>query len=524
MKKTVTLFLILLSITMLRAQPTQFVVGFNDFCSIHAENNLKQTHDGGYIFTSMRPLALDTGNPAVVRGCLVKMGPGGVVQWVRMFPCANFTIKVGSSASVIQTSDCGYVVAIAYFFQNATNTPMRECTYLIKTDVNGNLLWSKLYSGRGGSRPNCVAETADHGLIVSGITADTMAPGSVEGYLLRTDSIGNIIWAKSYGDPGGQVEFHSVVELNSGEFVAAGIAPYCGIVMKTDASGGVVWCRKTGGNVCFFDVNSDPGNELMIIGTDYWNGGTALYRIDTAGAPLWASGYGYGSNFQGTSVVRDSVGYTMAGHNVIAGQQGLAHIDFSGNPVWYYVYPELNLAIRPALEYCSDSGYVFPGLHENSSVLYDWAFVITKADNNGRALCDSAVTLTAAVLSPMVLATLSITSVPSSLPINTQLSPVMFPEYHPCQFKPSGVESTEQESGIAIYPNPASEVINVSSYSLEQPRKLCIYDMAGRLLLESELEAGQQQISVENLSAGLYLIVVELNDTNIMQETLILNR
>lgn len=69
---------------------------------------------------------------------------------------------------------------------------------LIKTDLNGNLLWTRLYGGSVGQYGYSVATTIDGGYIVAGST-NSFGEGSYDVYLIRTDATGDTLWTSAFG-------------------------------------------------------------------------------------------------------------------------------------------------------------------------------------------------------------------------------------------------------------------------------------------------------------------------------------
>jgi hypothetical protein len=59
------------------------------------------------------------------------------------------------------------------------------------------------------------------------------------------------------------------------------------------------------------------------------------------------------------------------------------------------------------------------------------------------------------------------------------------------------------DSSISVYPNPASEVINISTRN--SIRNVEIFDILGKTVIRSE---NSEQINVSNLQAGIYLVKV----------------
>ena len=59
-------------------------------------------------------------------------------------------------------------------------------------------LWTKTYGGSGYERGASIQETSDSGYIVAGETY-SFAVGPNDVYLLRTDSLGDTLWTRTYG-------------------------------------------------------------------------------------------------------------------------------------------------------------------------------------------------------------------------------------------------------------------------------------------------------------------------------------
>ncbi len=121
-----------------------------------------------------------------------------------------------------------------------------------------------------------------------------------------------------------------MVETPAGEFVFAGInnsfGPYYGDVVKTDATGTVVWAKTyTGGFATnFSDIkNVSTGGYIVTGSSTSGGGGAILVRIDALGAVIWAKRYqlpnigvGNASNEFGSSVIETSDGGFLIGGGV----------------------------------------------------------------------------------------------------------------------------------------------------------------------------------------------------------------
>lgn len=137
-----------------------------------------QARDGGFVAAGRKePLGLR----------LVKLSPGGGVQWERTYPEVN----VGDGRCVQQTADGGFVVTgcMASRSQDSTGD-----LYLLKTDSLGALTWVRRFGGDGNDEGLSVEQTSDGGCVVAGYSDDAGGEG-VSGVVLRTDSLGTLLWS-----------------------------------------------------------------------------------------------------------------------------------------------------------------------------------------------------------------------------------------------------------------------------------------------------------------------------------------
>ena len=202
-------------------------------------SSAQQTSDGGYIVAGL------TGSfgAGSADAFLIKTDANGNIQWAKTYGGADHD----EAYSIQQTSDGGYIVAVWTRSFGAGNFDF----FLIKTDANGNIIWSKTYGGASDDRVNSVQQTSDGGYIVAGRTS-SFGAGSVDAFLIKTDANGNIIWAKTYGGASDD-RVNSVQQTSDGGYIVAGHTMSFGagdrdiFLIKTDANGNLQWAKTYGG-------------------------------------------------------------------------------------------------------------------------------------------------------------------------------------------------------------------------------------------------------------------------------------
>ncbi|MEP7265262.1 MAG: T9SS type A sorting domain-containing protein [Bacteroidota bacterium] len=197
--------------------------------------SIMQTADGGYIISG----ELFNGNTDLY---LIRINAVGDTLWTR----TGATLAPSTRAySVQETNDAGFVVT--GYTANTSND-----VYLIKLNSNGDTLWTRSYGGQFSDAGNCVRQTSDGGYIIAG-RSSSFSAGFSDVYLLKTDSTGNEVWSKTYGNIGDDVTY-SVTLANDGGYVLSGqttnisTGDVNAYLLKTDATGNVQWSRTYGGS------------------------------------------------------------------------------------------------------------------------------------------------------------------------------------------------------------------------------------------------------------------------------------
>lgn len=143
----------------------------------HDEASLiQQTMDGGYIFTGLTKSygAGDTD------AWLLKIDSTGSEQWSKTFGGDD----TDNAVSVQQTSDKGYILVGSTKSYGAGDFD----AWIIKTDSNGNQLWSKTIGGADTDMASSITQTLDNGYVVAGNTAYGVMWGQQDSWLIKLSS------------------------------------------------------------------------------------------------------------------------------------------------------------------------------------------------------------------------------------------------------------------------------------------------------------------------------------------------
>jgi PKD repeat protein len=217
--------------------------------NIDFAGSVQQTQDGGYI------LAGSTSSEGAGESdlYLVKTDNLGNLVWSKTFGGTNNDF----AGSVQQTQDGGYILAGSTDSEGAGNTD----AYLVKTDNLGNLVWKKTFGDADNEGIESIQQTQDGGYILMGNGSGLSSPYS-DFYLVKTDISGNLGWSKKFGGISSE-HGHSVQQTQDGGYIllgdtySEGAGAHDFYLVKTDDTGNLVWKKTFGG------ANSDLGYSVQ---------------------------------------------------------------------------------------------------------------------------------------------------------------------------------------------------------------------------------------------------------------------
>lgn len=298
--------------------------------------------------------------------------------------------------SVRQTTDGGYIVAGTKEQGVASPTDV----YLIKTDANGNEVWSKTFGGAEGDEVNAVQQTSDGGYILVGWTGSFGAVYN-DIYLLKTDANGDTVWTKVYrkGNDSGGISVQQTID---GGYIIAGFTDfnshYDAYVIKTNAAGDTDWTKTFGGSDDDFAHSVQQTNDggYIIVGFSASfsaNGDDDIYlvKMDANGNISWTKTIGGADDDDGYSVQQTTDGgYIIAGSTQSFGagefDAYLVKTNANGDTLWTRTFGKESFDEGFFVQQTTDGGYILTGYVINNPLTSgDFDVYLVKTDANGNA-------------------------------------------------------------------------------------------------------------------------------------------
>jgi hypothetical protein len=268
--------------------------------SYESAHSVHQTSDDGFILAGS-VFAGSTSN-----AYLVKTDANGVAEWTQTI--GGF--DTDNAYSVLQTNDGGYIICgDTRSFHNGFGSSV----WLIRTNSVGDTLWTKVYGGSSYQGGKSIKQTTDDGFIVTG-SYNNGGPTSTEVWLLKTDANGDTLWTKTFGGNNPQ-EGNDVLQTDDGGYLIAGSQSWSDIwLLKTNSTGDTLWTKTYPGSIEHGNCLSHASdNGFIVTGSDF-NGDLLVIRTDENGDLLWSSAYDGGISDAGRAVIQVAGGgYIVCG-------------------------------------------------------------------------------------------------------------------------------------------------------------------------------------------------------------------
>ncbi|MFC1483700.1 T9SS type A sorting domain-containing protein [Candidatus Neomarinimicrobiota bacterium] len=226
-------------------------------------------------------------------------------------------------------------------------------------------LWTKTYGTAGGEILYSIDQTADDGFIMSGVFE--WGTESDDYWLVRTDAQGDTVWTRTYGGPGAD-QCQSGQMTADGGYIMAGLGEMW--LIRTDANGDTLWTLRSGGpggSESPHVALTNDGNYIITgnITDEVNNAQVGLVKVDDEGTILWTKKYGDVDDQFGTFVQPTADdGYIILGLKDITWPNHdfwLLKTNAAGDTAWTTVIPTDN-GEPNVVRQTVDGGYAIFGL------------------------------------------------------------------------------------------------------------------------------------------------------------------
>lgn len=433
---------------------------------------------------------------------------------------------------------------------------------IFKTFANGDLQWSKRYEQPGNCNVSNIVQLPDSSYFFCFVELNFPE----KYYITHLDKFGALIYCRSLTPPPNYIvafDPYCVVKPDGHVYVQSDLHDMTNGVFgwhlfEVDINGNIVFSTCYNGSIlkCLGrGITQCSNGDLLLVGYQRdsvsLEFGPVITRVDSDGVMLWSKLYlDTSTSIAGLSIAEASNGniYVTASHTTPGNEVIRLETDANGNLIRTREYGRPTSGMSP---------YTSQLAENNSTLIYgttDTGSFVLKLDSIGDILSAARFEWVvpgkihvqsngnysfSGVLSPSNHAVIftSDTTLLScfgiSIPIETgsiAFQTMNIPNFYPIQLFDSAftlvdtlwpgvdlkicdiVEIEEQYATAAlhIFPNPASELVNIAS--AEHFHKVEMFDVTGRLLLQTPVNGMQCQLKTSCLPPGYYFIRVHFEN------------
>jgi len=435
-----------------------------------------QLEDSSYIITG---LSGSFGEDS--EAFLLKLSKDGQYQWSNHYG--------GNEADwgrrVLYNQDLGY-----YIVGNSNSFSSGDYDALVvKTDLQGNQLWSKTYGTGNWEQINDAVFASDSGIVMVGMTQALIGGGS-DIYMARLNQNGDTLWTKTIGGTGQDVA-NTIINVEDSMFIVGGeyynqdSSLVKGFLMKIKQNGEIAWMKQIGDNGTF------GINDITLFSN-------RIYAVGSKFDPLLNEHDNYSGRYELNGDLFSESVYVNQGDVI------LDELSFSGNLTKLYIgyrYENLSNSIFEldvALGRFDSNIEWDNGPVTIINIEEEKAEQIIQTSDGGTFAVGWTKYMESAVYGGSNIFALKI-GPNDELPITTGVQPIN-----------TLVSVTEEPTAVKnIYPNPTKDFITVDG--IPSPFDFFIFSSLGDLVMQGQ--SYENSLSLDFLREGIYFIKIQGSST-----------
>ncbi|MFZ5552181.1 MAG: T9SS type A sorting domain-containing protein [Bacteroidota bacterium] len=208
----------------------------------------------------------------------------------------NLGVVSDEGRDMIQLQDSGFAL-----IGRTYNTPGGDADiWLVRTNQNGDTLWTKRYGGTGGEWAYSIDTCAGGGFVIAGNTTSygSGTPSTSNWYFIRTNQNGDTLLTKVYGNTQNDRLYHAI-QTNDGGYILCGwigSGGAIGYMRKLDIAGNTVWTASYGGGINY--AVEEPSGDIVVSGSVFsstWD--LSIRRYTSAGVFVTGKVYHSGATW-----------------------------------------------------------------------------------------------------------------------------------------------------------------------------------------------------------------------------------
>ncbi len=287
---------------------------------------------------------------------LSKIDANGDTTWIREYGSA-----FGEEGyEVIQTDDGDYVF-LSHTVWHDWNDPYEDI-FLIKTNSIGDIIWTKNYGGVFNDIAKSFYKTSDSGYVIVGTT---YSYGNVESdvYIIKTNSIGDVLWSKTISTVNNE-SGKFIQQTNDGGYIILAENQSDNYLIKTDNFGDTIWTKYF--DISAYQVIQSSDTGFVIVGSR--NSDLCLIKTDFTGNIIWTKTYYRPDIDFGKSIYQTSdEGYIIVGSSDIPNIGSeysnvyLVKTNSLGDTLWTRNFGGQYMDFGECVQQTQDNGFIFVG-------------------------------------------------------------------------------------------------------------------------------------------------------------------